>query len=174
MASRAFDYCVKRVLVEEGGEVNDSRDPGGHTNLGITQDTLAHARLVLPGLPASVADLTRSDALLIYETMYWKPIHGDELPLGMALLLFDAAVNQGVSRATTFLQQACNVTVDGTFGRHTLNAAQLSGTALLPEIAARRAHHYMRLGHLAEIYGLGWSRRLCRMFAAALAAPVSA
>jgi lysozyme family protein len=175
--SRAFSYCVKRVMAKEieGGEVNDPRDPGGHTNMGITAATLRTARLTIPGLPESVSDLTPEHCHAIYEELYWRPVRGDELPLGVALLMFDSAVNQGPHAAIICLQRALGVKADGLFGPSTLRAAQLAGLAtLLPELAARRMHHYMLLDKLDDTFGLGWSRRLCRMYAAAMTAPVVA
>lgn len=169
--SRAFDYCVKRVLAHEGGEVNHARDPGGHTNLGVTQKTLNHARQVVPGLPSTVDQLTRDDALKIYRALYWNPIRGDELPLGLALILFDAAVNQGVTRAVRFLQVAIRTVPDGLLGPKTLEAVQAAPLRpTIIETAARRMHDYMLLDGLDDTFGLGWSRRLCTVLADALEA----
>lgn len=169
--SRSFDYCAKVVLGHEGGEVNDRRDPGGHTNLGITQQTLNHARHIIGNLPATVDKLSRDDALEIYRALYWHPIRGDELPLGVALIVFDAAVNQGVGDAVRFLQVAVKTVPDGVFGTYTLQAAQLANPrATILEVASRRMFDYMQLDHLQDRFGLGWSRRLCSVLAAALEA----
>lgn len=170
--SRAFAYCAQRVLEEEGGEVDHPKDPGGHTNLGITQATLNHARNVIHGLPARVGELTRSDALTIYEALYWRPVRGDDLPLGLALIVFDAAVNQGVGDATRFLQLAVRTAADGIFGPATLAAvSRAKPGATINEVAARRMFDYMQLDHLQSAFGLGWSRRLMRIHDMALAAP---
>ena len=173
--SRAFAHCVQIVLEHEGGEVNDPRDPGGHTNLGVTQATLNHARHVVHGLPARVSDLDREGALAVYEALYWRPIRGDELPLGLALIVFDAAVNQGVADATRFLQLAVRTAADGIFGPATLAAVKRANPrATILEVGARRMHDYMLLDHLDDRFGLGWSRRLVQTIAAALSAPESA
>jgi lysozyme family protein len=176
--SRAFDYCLKFVLRPdvEGGEVNDKRDPGGHTNRGVTQATLNQAREAAPhlNLPASVRDLTHENAADLYRYFYWTPIQGDALPLGVALMLFDSAVNQGAITAVRFLQRALNVRADGVMGSITVGAANRAGKELLTEFAARRMHHYMLLDQLDDTFGLGWARRMCRCLTAALAAPVEA
>lgn len=170
--SRAFSYCAKIVLGHEGGEVNDTRDPGGHTNLGVTQKTLNHARNVIHGLPATVGQLATDDALLIYEALYWRPIRGEDLPLGVALIAFDAAINQGVGDAVRFLQLAVKTVPDGVFGPKTLDAVlRAKPRELILEIAARRMFDYMQLDHLQDAFGLGWSRRLMRVLADALTAP---
>lgn len=174
MSSRAFDYCVKIVLEHEGGFSDHPADPGGKTNLGVTQATLNHAQHVVHGLPARVADLDRDGALAVYEALYWRPIRGDELPLGLALIAFDAAVNQGVSDATRFLQLAVRTAADGIFGPATLAAVKRANPrATILEVGARRMHDYMLLDHLDDTFGLGWSRRLVQTLAAALAAPES-
>lgn len=166
--SRAFDFCLKAVFDHEGGEVNDSHDPGGHTNMGITQGTLDGARKVIAGLPESVSDLTRNDCARIYRSLYWEPIHGDELPVALALLAFDCAVNQGHADAKRFLQFAVGVTADGAIGPKTLAAAAGSGAPALIEMAARRMYDYMLLDAIQVRFGLGWSRRLMATLALAL------
>jgi lysozyme family protein len=160
------------VLEEEGGLVDHARDPGGRTNLGVTQATLNHAHNVVHGLPARVDDLTREDALAVYEALYWRPVRGDELPLGVALMVFDAAVNQGVSDAIRFLQLAVRTAADGIFGPATLAAVDRAKPgATINEVAARRMYDYMQLDHLQDAFGLGWARRLMRIHDQALAAP---
>lgn len=166
--SRNFDFCLKRLFEEEGGEVDDSRDPGGHTNMGITQRTLNRARKVLQGLPASVSDLTRHDCARIYEALFWRTVRGDDLPLPLALLVFDCSVNQGEGDARKFLQQALGVAVDGVLGPKTIAAAQASGLPAIEEMAARRMHDYMLLDRLDDTFGLGWSRRLVRILSEAV------
>lgn len=170
--SRAFDYCAKFVLAEEGGEVNDRLDPGGHTNLGVTQTALDRARRHLPDMPASVSQLTRGQAMAIYESLYWAPIHGDELPIGLALIVFDACVNQGERDAIHFLQSAVGASVDGHIGPKTIEAAILANPKkAICEVGARRMVDYMALSEtLQGRFGLGWSRRLMRIVAAALEA----
>lgn len=167
--SRAFAYIADRVLAEEGGLVDHARDPGGRTNLGVTQATLNHARNVIPSLPRTVDQLTRGDALSIYAALYWRPIRGDELPLGLAMIVFDAAINQGPADAARFLQLAVGVTPDGIVGPRTIAAANRADVRkAVTEVAARRMHDYMLLDHLQDAFGLGWSRRLMRIYAQAL------
>lgn len=166
--SRAFEWCLKQVFAHEGGEVDDPADPGGHTNMGITQVTLNRARLIIADLPESVSDLTQAQCAEIYRVLYWRPIHGDELPLGLALLAFDCCVNQGEMDAKRFLQHAVKVKVDGQLGPVTLSKAATAGEREMTEMAARRMHDYMLLDALDDRFGLGWSRRLLQTFAVAL------
>lgn len=103
MARSTFNPAIGYVLAHEGGYVNDPKDKGGPTNLGITQATLAawfgHAVSA-----DDVRHLTRWDATAIYRAEFWDRIRGDLLPAGLDYALFDFAVNSGAGRAARFLQ----------------------------------------------------------------------
>jgi lysozyme family protein len=96
----------------------------------------------------------------IYRRDFWTPLRGDELPLPLALVVFDAAVNAGPRRAITWLQQAAGQTADGILGPATL-AALKSGDALqlAREALVRRLDSSSRLPTWPT-FGLGWSRRV--------------
>lgn len=157
----AFDRALSFCLAHEGGFVDNPADPGGATNLGITLATLRAWR----GAAVTVADvraLKRDEAAAIYRAYYWEPIQGDALPPALALLVFDAAINSGVTRAKSWLQQACGVRVDYRIGPVTLAAAQRGGRAVCIEFVALRTAY---LGALPSwrTFGLGWSRRLAAL-----------
>lgn len=141
MAAKNFDRCLAFVLQYEGGFVNDPRDPGGATNMGITRATLSRWR----GRPVSVSEvraLKRAEAAAIYRKNYWDAIGGDTLPVGVDLVAFDIAVNMGVGRALTWLHQTGNVP-----------AGQRDDV-----LAAKRIAFWRSLKTWA-VYGRGWSRR---------------
>lgn len=159
--SRAFSAALAAVLHHEGGYSNHPADPGGSTFKGITQRVLDEERREHPELPARVIDLTDQGVADIYRRRYWAPIGGDELPDGVALMAFDCAVNQGVSRAIHLLQLAARVESDGVMGPATRRAVwQADQRAVVREYAARRMHAYMLLDKLDDTFGLGWARRL--------------
>ena len=85
-----FQQSVAFVLQQEGGYVNNPADPGGETKYGISKR--AYPQL-------DIASLTREQATQIYYTDYWLPSGADSLPQPLALVVFDTAVNLGVSRA---------------------------------------------------------------------------
>ena len=147
----AFDQAFTIVIGEEGGYTDDAADPGGATKYGIS-----HA--AYPDL--DIANLTLADAQAIYKRDYWDKIAGDRLSAGLALIVFDAAVNNGVGRATAWLQEAARVTVDGVIGDITIGAANQDAIATATEFMARRVMFMASLSTWAE-FGLGWSRRLC-------------
>lgn len=112
----SFLRCLPVVLRNEGGSAptNDPADPGGTTKYGISQKTY-------PEL--DIAALTLAQAQQIYERDFWNPLHAEDLPDGLALCVFDAAVNHGVVTAIRLLQRALGVKVDGVVGAATKRAA---------------------------------------------------
>lgn len=165
----SFDFALAHVLTFEGGYVDHPSDPGGATNLGITKAVLERFR-GRAVTKQEVRALTRDEAAEIYRRSYWLAAACDQLPEGVDLAVFDCAVNQGVGRATRFLQQAAGVTADGAIGARTIAAVKdATPDELLVEFMARRMHGYGLLQKLFKVFGLGWSRRLMATHAAALA-----
>lgn len=97
----------------KGEVVQDPDDPGGLTRWGISQR--AHSSV-------DVANLSRDDAVAIYDQLYWRPIRGDDLPSVLALALFDFAVHDGPADAISALQHELGVKADHVFGPQTLDA----------------------------------------------------
>lgn len=165
-----FDKCLKLVIKLEGGLTNHPSDPGGLTNRGVTQ-AVYDAFLVRAGKSVRPVSLITDDEIVaVYRDGYWDATHCDQLPSGLDLAVFDCAVNQGVGRAARFLQGAAGAKVDEVIGPKTLAAvAAADRDELLTEFMARRMHAYGRLQTLFQTFGLGWSRRLISVHAAAIA-----
>ena len=112
-----------------------------------------------------IAALDLDDARAIYRRDYWDRVQGDALPPPLALLVFDAAVNNGVGRAVRWLQLAAGVKADAVVGPATLAAVAAyagSGAGLLTEFQAQRMTFMAGLPTW-RTFGLGWARRLCRL-----------
>lgn len=153
----SFERAVEFVLSEEGGYSNDPQDPGGETNFGIS-------KRAYPGL--NIASLTRSEAVEIYRRDYWDRLPA--LPPGIAVAVFDFAVNAGISRSIKTLQAAVGVNADGFVGPITRTAlGQLSDSAVLALFSAERALFYAGLPGFGR-YGRGWLRRTFRAHQAGL------
>lgn len=150
-----FDIAVAFILDREGGYTNDQHDPGGETKYGISKR--AYPDLDIPSL-------TRSDATGIYRKHYWDACRCSELPGGLDLLTFDAAVNQGTDAAIKMLQRALKVKDDGVLGPVTMAAALASSKDIATEYAAQRMLAYGLNPNFSR-YGLGWSRRLMKAVA---------
>lgn len=154
----SLEAALQVLRRNEGGYVNDPRDPGGCTNHGITLATYrAHGK---PSATcADVRLMTWEQAAAIYERVYWEAVMGDALPAGIDLSVFDAAVNAGPSRAAKLLQGVLGVTQDGAIGPITLAAAgAASEAALIDDYAAARLTFYRGLSTW-KTFGRGWSRR---------------
>jgi lysozyme family protein len=155
-----FLACIPTILAAEGGFVNDPRDPGGATNRGITLATLSDWR----HHPCTVADitaLTELEARQIYRAKYWNAIRGDDLPEGLALEVFDLAVNAGSKVAVRLLQQCCGMNdVDGVMGPATLAVvrAMPDQAGLIHRYAAARRSFYRGLPTFGH-FGGGWINR---------------
>ncbi len=163
-----FHAALVHVLKYEGGYSDHPADPGGATNLGITIGVLAE-HLGRSVSKQEVRELTKSKAAEIYRRRYWEAASCGRLPDGLDLAVFDCAVNQGVGRATRFLQIAARVKADGVIGKVTLDAVARADTkTLLNEFMARRMQSYGRLHTLFRTFGLGWSRRLMATHTSAL------
>jgi len=152
-----FLACVGIVLGHEGGYVNHPDDPGGATNMGITQATLAAYR----GRDVSVADVQRlalAEARAIYETRYWLPNRCDHMEPGVDLAVFDFAVNSG--GAIKAIQKMLGVKVDGGVGAETLGAmAQYEASDLIVRISQTRMT-YLRGLKVFETFGNGLTARV--------------
>src|SRR5689334_4156851 len=115
MSESRFTTSLQFVLKWEGGYVNDPADPGGATNLGITQKTYDTAR-AQKGMPSQpVRGITEPEAQDIYRAHYWAPLKCDSLPPALDLVMFDTGVNMGLKEAVKLLQLCLNVTADGTW-----------------------------------------------------------
>jgi lysozyme family protein len=99
--------AIETTLKWEGGYVNHPSDPGGATNFGIT---IADVRKYIKkdATPQDVKNITKDQAIQIYENKYWKTTYYDcdKLDSGVDLAVFDFGVNSGPSRAKKFLDQA--------------------------------------------------------------------
>ena len=175
MAKRCFTEILADLFTREGGYTDDPNDAGNWTGGRCGRGRCAGTKFGISASAYPLVDiegLTLLDAEAIYRRDYWDRIRGDELPAGLAVLVFDAAVNNGVARATKWLQTVLGVAPDGALGPRSMAAlAQRENDwkALACEYHALR---FSFMGGLPSwsFYGLGWSRRLVRVLAQALEA----
>lgn len=154
-----FDLCLQVVLRQEGGFSNDAADPGGATQMGITEHCLAAWR-GRPVTAEEVRDLSAEEAKEIYRAQYWNLMRCEDLPRGIDLMVFDFGVNAGPGTSVKMLQRAVGVKPDGAVGPHTLRATTAAEAAPLVEaLAQARLDHYRGLPTFAR-FGRGWTRRV--------------
>lgn len=119
---------ISIILQLEGGFVDNPDDPGGATNMGITQTTYDDWRasaIVVPSeppKPRSVSLLTSQEAWLLYSENYWRPARASAMDWPLNLVHFDSAVNHGVRKAARLLQEVLGVSIDGAIGPITMAA----------------------------------------------------
>lgn len=163
-----FEQCLALVLKTEGGYVNHPADPGGRTNLGVTQkiweDWVGH-----PVTEADMRALGPKDVAPLYKKNYWDKIAGDKLPAGVDYVCFDLAVNSGVGRAAKILQKAAGVAPDGVVGPATLKAVSESDPAELILSVCRARQAFLEGLQTFSTFGKGWTRRVNEVQEKALA-----
>lgn len=168
-ASTQFDACVALVLVSEGGNDDDPRDPGGRTSRGILQREWDKWRQSHPGLPADVWDAPQDQVVAIYRQQYWDALCCDDLPAGVDYAVFDYGVNSGIGRSAKVLQRLVGTEVDGEVGPLTIAAtAQAEPRALVGRICDERMA-FLRGLKTWPTFGKGWTNRVNRVRADALA-----
>jgi lysozyme family protein len=156
-----FDVCFELMLAHEGGYVDHPKDPGGRTNLGVTQ------RVWEEWLGRSVSEkemraLTPTMVKPLYKRKYWDACRADDLVAGVDYVVFDVAVNSGPGRAIKFLQSCVGVTADGGFGPATLAAVKEAekDPARLVELYCAKRLEFLQSLKTFETFGKGWSRRV--------------
>lgn len=166
-----FTAALVEVLRHEGGYVNHHKDPGGRTNLGVTQRTW-EAWTGTPATEAEMRSLTIEQVTPLYRKEYWNKVRGDELPAALALCVFDFAVNAGPARAARYLQTMVGTDRDGIVGPRTIAAANVF-CASVGEREAVRRYQEARRGYYRQLstfktFGKGWLSRVDAIEAAAL------
>jgi lysozyme family protein len=132
-----FSKCIVVILKNEGGYVNNPKDPGGETQYGI-------AKRFHPNI--DIKNLTIGGAMAIYYTEYWLPmnlegINNDEL----VLHVFDHGVNAGVVTAIKILQRLVGVGDDGVIGDETRRAIREYNGDITTDFIKRRKLFYVTL-----------------------------
>ena len=189
MLVSTYDAIFAQTGRFEGDYSDEPSDPGnwtggkvgagvlGGTKYGQSSKAYADNLAKLPAdiratMPATVKDLTLDQVKTIFRFVYWEPIHGDDLPPPLAMLVYDAAVNDGAERAIEWLQQAVGAHVDGVMGPETLKLtaqmiARQGGAAIAAEFLAQRLYWMTQLATW-QTFGRGWSRRFAALPFAAM------
>jgi peptidoglycan hydrolase-like protein with peptidoglycan-binding domain len=183
-----FLRAVALTLRAEGGFSNRPlhEDPGGATNLGVTQGLLD----TIGGWNGkrNVRQLSEADAVGIYHRHFWERFNCGALPWPLSCAVFDHCVNAGAHGVRVLQKLLCDlgetVAVDGGLGPSTERAVDralhrlsqrlsqkinLKGPDALAEEWLTFAYLFRRLRDYATRPGLsvrqanmsGWANRLC-------------
>lgn len=120
-----FDIEFEKIVLAEGGYVNDKDDAGGETYLGISRknnpkwngwEIIDNEKT--KGLKGITARLKQNKSLtekakVLYREKYWDALELDDISQGIAHQLFDTSVNCGKSTAIRIAQQLLMMTVTG-------------------------------------------------------------
>lgn len=101
-----FKKALQFVLKWEGGYVNNPNDKGGATNKGITQNTYNNWLKKHNKPFKDVKNISNLEVEEIYYNNYWLAAGCNKMTSKLAVLVFDTAVNMGISRAKQFLKEA--------------------------------------------------------------------
>jgi len=103
-----FLAALAFTLKWEGGFANNPFDPGGATNMGITQAVYDAWRLSNGHPTQSVEFISISEVQAIYKQLYWDKALCSMFAAPLDAVQFDSAVNFGVRPANKLLQTAVN------------------------------------------------------------------
>lgn len=171
-AAASIAAILAGIFAVEGGYVNDPRDPGGETNMGITKRVAMEH-----GYTGPMRSLPKGKAGEIYIASYidapgYRPMIAIE-PV-VAEELVDTAVNMGPARPSRWFQDGLNrlgeahLSVDGRVGPATIAAYQsfqqragriTACTAMLDWLDAQQAREYGRMVRVnpgLKVYYKGW------------------
>lgn len=171
MAAGNFDACLKRLLVHEGSNDDDPRDPGGRTSRGIIQSEWTRYVADHPGqgLQSDVWKAPQSAVEDIYRWQYWDALRCDELPAGVDYAVFDFGVNSGIGRSAKYLQAIVGTVQDGQIGPATLIATKAKPAAEIVAALCDRRLAFLKGLRTRSTFGRGWGRRVAEVRTAALA-----
>jgi len=128
-----FNQAYRLILANEGGYVNDTKDPGGETYKGIARKKqpdwigwiIIDAMKKQANFPASLDQSQNLQAEIqrFYKVLFWDKIGGGQInDQEVANSIFDFAVNSGVSTSIGLAQQVVGASCDGVIGTKTIQA----------------------------------------------------
>lgn len=128
-----FNISFNKIILTEGGYVNDPYDKGGETYLGISRvhhpDSLMWPLIdeikELYGIKNITSRLKENNIITaeareIYKKDYWDKLRLDEIPnQRVAHEVFDDAVNRGVGAAIKTIKLVLGLPIDTKFDNET-------------------------------------------------------
>ena len=175
--SLKYDWAYTVLAHHEGGFVDNSNDPGGVTNFGVSIRFLRQNGIDIDGDgdidEKDIRAITAEKSKEIYKEYFWNPCRCDSVRSELiSTKLFDMAVNMGQKQAYKLVQRAINnlnyspqLVVDGQVGPATLkaiNSFEKTDYELIRAIRVEQADFYddliLKKPRLRE-FRLGWQRR---------------
>lgn len=142
------------LTLEKEGILSDHKDDAGRlTKYGISQ-------AAYPGL--DIANLSKDDAIKIYKRDYWDKAQCLELPYPLDVMVFDTAVNHGVTKAVKILQESLGLKADGIIGQQTRAAARTAKNSIYTVFMINRLYAYTSAKSWPT-FKEGWKNRLTKL-----------
>lgn len=164
-----FTEFLETLLKNEGGFTDDPNDHGGATNLGITLtewiakgwDRNDDGIINLQDLKL----LTEEDAATFFKSEYWDAVRADEIESqSVAEIIFDWAVNSGITRAIRKTQRLIGHPVTGEMTDSDISLINKAQPKPLFDIimAAREAYYYtiVKNDKTQKKFLKGWLNRI--------------
>ena len=152
-----WDKSFQLLLKSEGGYSAHEADPGGRTNLGVTQAVWENWVGHVSG-EKEMKSLTPEMVKPLYKKKYWDACHCDDLPSGIDYCVYDFACNAGVGRSIKTLQIAVGTIPDGSIGPKTLQAVA-NTPDLIDKFSDEKVRFYKSLPTFS-VFGNGWLNRI--------------
>ena len=147
--------AISLTIQHEGGFEDNPDDPGGATNMGVTQRDLPNI---------NIRDLTVFQATNYYIQSYWKPLYSQIANQSVANKIFDFGVLFGIGTAVKILQEVLKIGADGMFGEETLAAVnEADPVSLLLAYRTNFVQHALAIGTVRPTerqFVSGWIRRI--------------
>jgi len=154
-----WEKSFQMVLKHEGGYVNNPKDPGGMTNLGVTKkvwEEFVGREVDESEMRALTPDVVKP----LYKKNYWDKIKGDQLPSGVDYAAYDLAVNSGTGRAVKYLQQIAGVHADGVIGPQSMEAILACDPVQTVDAICDMRLDFLQKLPTWSTFGKGWGRRV--------------
>jgi lysozyme family protein len=162
-----WEKSFQMVLKSEGGFVNNPKDPGGMTNLGVTKKVWEE----FVGREVDEAEMRALTPELVkplYKKNYWDKIKADQLPIGVDYAAYDLAVNSGTGKAAKYLQRIAGVPDDGVIGPKSMEAIQSCDPEQTVDAICDMRLEFLKKLPNWETFGKGWGIRVKEVKAKAL------
>ena len=156
-----FLESVKYVLQSEGGFVNNPKDPGGATNMGVTKASWI-SFVKKPVHDNDIKNLTSIDVIPFYKKRYWDICLCDNLPSGIDYCIFDYAINSGPIRSVETLRRLIGLEHVGAFDKKNIESyfkQNEDNKVLIKKICSQRLSFLQSLKNY-ETFGKGWLNRV--------------
>ncbi len=162
--SSNFDIANIFTRAAEGGLSDHPADRGGITNHGVSirflrnvagasqanRDRLHRMGIRLPVTREVIKSPPPDQATGLFRWQFWDLLHLDDIPLRMACLLYDAAVNHGRATSVRLAQRGFNASIvhgvslveDGILGPLTRRALSTSDTPAVHEAILEKRRVY--------------------------------